>query len=315
MDLKQLEYFVQIASLRGFNRAATHLHIAQSALSRQVRQLEDELGVDLLIRDRAGLQLTRAGELLLEQANSLLQQFRRVRDDVIAEGTVPRGELVIGIPQSLRFMIAAPLLRQFGKQHAAVRIRTWVAPGVVLRDLVLGGTVDIAVTAASEPDVALDSQPLMRESLVLVGPRSSPLARATVVDWNRVITLPLILPSHPSTIRVLVEEAAAKRGVSLNVLTEINDISLIVELVLEGGGFTLVPYSAVHAAVSEKKVLATGLESVCCAWDITHLREKPLSPAARCARDLLREIVAKRIQLENWPHAQLLNADRAQLVG
>jgi LysR family nitrogen assimilation transcriptional regulator len=150
--------------------------------------------------------------------------------------------------------------------------------------------------------------------LVLVGLRNSPLAKARVVDWDRVITLPLILPSHPSTIRVLAEEAAANRGMPLNVLTEINDIPLIVELVREGGGFTLVPYSAVHDVVSQKKLLATELKSVCCAWDITHLREKPLSPAARCAYELLREIVAKRIQFENWPYAQLPEADRTRLA-
>jgi LysR family nitrogen assimilation transcriptional regulator len=212
-------------------------------------------------------------------------------------------------------MIAAPLLRQISALHPAVRIRTWIAPGVVLRDLVLAGTVDIAVIAASEPDIALDSQPLLRESLVLVGLRSSPFAKARMVDWDQVITLPLILPSHPSTIRVLAEEAAAKRSMPLNVLTEINDIPLIVELVRAGGGFTLVPYSAVHDVVSEKKVLATELRCVCCAWDITHLREKPFSPAARCAYELLREIVAKRIRVENWPHAQLPEADRARLAG
>ena len=91
MDIRQLGYFVQIATLGGFNRAATRLYIAQSALSRQVKLLEEELGVELFIRKPLGIELTAAGKLLLDRSAALLQHFKQVQEEVIAESGVVRG--------------------------------------------------------------------------------------------------------------------------------------------------------------------------------------------------------------------------------
>ncbi|HEX3996714.1 MAG TPA: LysR family transcriptional regulator, partial [Acetobacteraceae bacterium] len=101
MNLQDLEVFMEIATLGGFNRAATHLHVAQSALSRRVARLEYEIGTPLLIRNKQGVQLTPAGAILLERSQSLLRHFDQVEAEIKAEASEPRGEVTLGLPPSL----------------------------------------------------------------------------------------------------------------------------------------------------------------------------------------------------------------------
>src|SRR3546814_12050142 len=96
MDLRELRYFIYVAELKRFSKASVHLRIAQPALSRQVRKLEEELGVDLPVRSGRGLELTAAGRLLLQRPYGFLRQVTHTRDDVRAQAKERAGPLQIG---------------------------------------------------------------------------------------------------------------------------------------------------------------------------------------------------------------------------
>src|SRR6267154_1681195 len=96
MDLRTLRYFVYVAEARSFSKASLQLRVAQPALSRQIRKLEDELGVELVLRTGRQLELTDAGLLLLQRAHSLMRQVAQTEDDVRAHGSRIRGTMTLG---------------------------------------------------------------------------------------------------------------------------------------------------------------------------------------------------------------------------
>lgn len=305
MDVRQLEYFVQVATLRGFNRASAHLRVAQSALSRQIRDLEAELGVALFVRDRRGVQLTPAGRLMLERAEFLLRQFRQTRDELVAQASLPRGELSLGMPPSLRTMVVVPLLREFRAQYPAVFVNTWIATSMVLRDLVLTGKADLAVFGVIEPEPVLETQPLIRDDMFVVAPPSQGFDAQATIDLPALAELPLILTSRPNSLRLLVEDAVERRRLRLNVVMEANSVPLIVDLIREGGGYSVLPYSAVHALIEAGAVSAAKVRNLSYAWVIANSRERPLSAAGLRMRDMVRSIAVERIRGGLWPNARL----------
>jgi LysR family nitrogen assimilation transcriptional regulator len=239
MDVRQLEYFVQIATLGGFNRASAQLYIAQSALSRQVKLLEEELGVTLLIRHKRGTELTAAGSLLLDRSEVLLRNFRQIRDDVIAEGGVPRGELAIGLPASLQAVLAVPLITKMNSLYPLVFLRTWVAPSMELKESLLSGAIDFAVLASFLPEPALRSESLFQDEMMLVGALDAPMPKGEIIEYEEMVDYPLIVTSRPNSLRLLVDEAAAKIEKKLNVIMEMNYLPTLVDLVASGVGYSL----------------------------------------------------------------------------
>jgi LysR family nitrogen assimilation transcriptional regulator len=294
MDLKQIQYFVQIARLRSFNRAASHLYVAQSALSRQMRLLEEELGVALLVRHARGTRLTRAGELLLDRAEALLRFSRQLRDEVVAEGSEPRGEVVIGLPPSLQHVLAVPLLMEMTRRYPQVHLTTWVGTSMVLKDLVDSGAVDLAVIGALDTEVGVTRQSLFRDELCLVGAVGSALP-SSPATCRQLAGLPLILTSRPNSVRQLVEAAAAKLGVQLNVIMEVNYVPLILELVRRRLGHTLLPLPAVEQMVASGELALTRVTGLSYDWAIVLPKDNPGSAGTRCVQELLHELVKDRL--------------------
>src|SRR5262252_3091946 len=113
MDLKKLDYFVHVADLRSFTKAASVLSIAQSALSHQVRQLETELDQPLLYRNGRGVTPTEAGRRLLAHARGILTQVRRARDELTEARDAMVGHVVLGLPPSIAQLVTVPLVKSF----------------------------------------------------------------------------------------------------------------------------------------------------------------------------------------------------------
>ena len=296
MDLKQIQYFVHIARLRSFNRAASHLYVAQSALSRQIRLLEEELGVSLLVRHARGVQLTQAGQLLLERAEALLRFSRRLRDEVVAEGAEPRGEVVIGLPPSLQHILAVPLLMEMTRRYPKIRLTTWVGTSMILKELVDSGAVDLAVIGALDTEAGIAMQSLFRDELCLVGAVGSALP-SRPATCRQLGGLPLILTSRPNSVRQLVEAAAAKLGVELNVIMEVNYVPLILELVRKRLGYTLLPLPAVEQMVESGELTLTRITGLSYDWAIVLPKDNPGSTGSRCVQQLLHELVKHRVAL------------------
>lgn len=251
MDLKQLEYFVRVAELGSFTRAAVALGVAQPALSRQVRLLEVELRQTLLTRNGRGALPTEAGKLLLAHGRGILHQVERAREELGRVRGSLAGRVAVGLPTSLARALTVPLTRAFRAELPDATISITEGLSAALHDALIAGRLDLALLYNAQPCPELEIEVLHREDLVLVQaatPDSARGAAPATVDLAEVATLPLIIPTRPNAFRVQLEAEAASIGRRLHIALEIDGVSAILDLVAEGAGCAVLSRNAVRNA-------------------------------------------------------------------
>ncbi len=245
MDLKQLEYFVRVAELGSFTRAAGVLNIAQPALSRQVRLLEVELRQNLLLRNGRGVTTTDAGKLLLEHGRGILHQVERAREDLGRVRGALAGRVALGLPPSIARMLTVPLTRAFRKRLPSAALSISEGLTISMQEGLLTGRLDIALLYNPPASPELNTLPLMEEELFLIGlrpPRGKATAQA--ISLKDVSALPLVIPSRPNAIRMVVETAMAGIGCKPEITLEIDGVAAILDLVADGAGHAVLPRHA-----------------------------------------------------------------------
>ena len=251
MDLKQLEYFVRVAELGSFTRAAMALNVAQPALSRQVRLLEVELRQNLLVRNGRGATPTEAGKLLLAHGRGILHQVERAREELGRVRGALAGRVAIGLPPSLARVLTVPLTRAFRAQLPQASLSISEGLSMVMHESLVTGRLDIAVLYNAQPSPDLDIHPLQEEELVLVEPRPPGLPEdpPPPIALREVAGMPLVIPSRPNAIRMHVEAEMANIGCRPNVALEIDGVSAILDLVADGAGAALLSRNAVSSSI------------------------------------------------------------------
>lgn len=250
MDLKQLEYFVRVAELGSFTRAALALGIAQPALSRQVRLLEIELRQHLLVRNGRGAAPTEAGKLLLEHGRGILHQVRRACEDVRQSGRALAGRVSIGLPPSVAKALTVPLTRAFRAALPQASLSIGEGLSIALARDLINGRLDIALLHDAQACADLELTPLLEEELFLVQGRvvQDMAPRAGAVTLEQLALTPLVIPSRPNAIRMRVEAALAGIGQRAEVALEIDGVAAILELVADGAGSAVLSRNAVRTA-------------------------------------------------------------------
>ncbi|MEZ5613748.1 MAG: LysR substrate-binding domain-containing protein [Rhodocyclaceae bacterium] len=178
MNLRQLEYFVAVAELGSFSKAAVILNVAQPALSRQVRLLETDLHVTLLVRNGRGVVLTEAGKRLFDHSVGILQLVSRVREDIEASRDEPAGRIVVGLPPSMGRLLTLPLVEGFRRTLPKARLAIVEGLTAHLAEWISTGRVDLGLLHNPEPQSALEVMPVLEEPLGLVSPAAKPGGKA-----------------------------------------------------------------------------------------------------------------------------------------
>jgi LysR family transcriptional regulator, nitrogen assimilation regulatory protein len=240
MDLRRLEYFVRVAELGSFTRAAAELGVVQSALSRQMRTLESELKQPLLLRNGHGVTLTVAGARLLEHARGILHQVERAREDLMRVDGAPAGRVALGMPPSIGHLLTMPITREFRRLLPGASLCINDGLSASLHEWLLAGRIDIALLYDPLPSRELEVMPLARENLYFVSPVQD-AGDTAPVRLEDVAGFPLILPARPNSLRVLVESSLAQCGQRARVTLEMDSPPAIVALVAEGAGHTVLP--------------------------------------------------------------------------
>ncbi len=252
MDLRQLEYFVRVAELGSFTRAAIALDIAQPALSRQVRLLEVELRQNLLTRNGRGAVPTEAGKLLLAHGRGILHQVERAREELGRVRGSLAGRVAIGLPTSLARVLTVPLTRAFRQNMPEASISISEGLSIALQESLVNGRLDIAVLYNAKPSTETEIFPLLEEDLLLVQARPPGLQEEPgpgPISLKAVSLLPLIIPSRPNAIRMHVETEMANIGCSPRIALEIDGVSAILDLVEDGAGCAVLSRNAVTNSV------------------------------------------------------------------
>ena len=293
MNLVQLRYFVRVAEMGSFSKAAIELDVAQPALSRQVRLLETDLRVTLLQRTGRGVLLTEAGKRLYEHAIGILQLVAHAREDLSANRDEATGRIVIGLPPSMGRMLTLPLVDAF-KQHLP-RARLAIVEGLSAHivEWISTGRVDLGLIHNPDANPAIETLHVLDEPLCLVSAAKGVARRQPPLPLAELVKLPLVLPEHSHAIRKLLETQAALSGLKLNIAYEVSSVSAILELVRSGHGHAVLAPSAIAASGQESafrmRPLAEGvLTSTLCMAVSAH---KPATPLLKRSMRLLHELV------------------------
>lgn len=309
MNSRQLRFFLQVAELGSVTRAANVLHIAQSALSRQMQQLEDELGVSLFHRSDRGVTLTDAGQLLRNRAIPLVRHLEQVHQEVRDKYNDPSGDLTLAIPPSMADLLILPTISQFKLSYPKVNLRVveYISGVINAWAMVQQGNADLGIVTNHEPWAGLIRIPFIQEPLCVIGPRSARLDFDTPLALKELAELPLVLPSRPNTFRVIIETALSEQGLPLKISAEINTPKLIVSAVEAGMGYAVLGYCASHARLAQRKVSVSPIRNQMVSWSIIHSRESPLSHAGKLMQELFFSVARDRIETGQWRTAKLMS--------
>lgn len=309
MDVKQLEYFVAVAERRSFSRASAALAIAQSALSRQVRALEVELRETLLLRTGRGVELTEAGQRLYERSVVILQQLEQARAEMSAMRDEPAGPITIGLPPSLGRQLTLPLIDGVRRQMPKARLAIVEGLSSDIGEWIATGRVDLGLLYNPETPAGLELEPVLRESLCLVGARPAPgtadAGGRGEVPLAELPRYPLILPQRPHVFRRQLEGQATQAGLRLDVVWEVSSVAAIIDLVCAGYGHAVLTAGAVSASgradeLQVRPLTRPALQMVLCLASPAQQRATPLT---RQATRLLRQLVQSLPQA--WAAASL----------
>ena len=302
MNLRQLEYFVSVAELGSFSKAARALDVAQPALSRQVRALETDLREPLLLRNGRGVTLTEAGQRLLDHGNNLLQQVAQVREDMGAKRGEPVGRIAIALPPSISRQLTLPLIDLFRRHLPKARLTVVEGLSAHIAEWITTGRADLGLLYNPQPQPALEVTPILEEPLCLVMPappgrnaRSKPLPP---LPLRELPGYALVVPERAHAFRRLLESQATLAGVKLDIAWEVSSIPSIIDLVCAGYGHAVLAASAVAASgradeLAVRPLTSPRLVSVLCLAASAHKRLTPLGreTAARLVA-LAKELVA-----------------------
>jgi DNA-binding transcriptional LysR family regulator len=295
MELRHLDALLAIADHGSFTAAADALSTVQSNVSAQVRQLEAELGAELIVRGRRGATPTECGVAVLERARRVRRELEAMRDDLSMLQGLRTGHATLGIVGTAsRWMIPA-LVADLRAEAPGVQLRINEGASERLASEVLAGELSQAVVTEPMTSTRLDVEHLLDEALVGLVPADATDLGPEPVPLARLAELPIILPPVGNPLRREVDEAAGAAGLTLAVPVEVEGIRLIADMVAAGGGASVLPETAIPPELPGVRRLALrGVPPR--RLGLITAREAYLSLADRAVRDGVRRLVARHLE-------------------
>jgi len=257
MNLRALRYFVAIADAGSFTAAAAAVAVAQPALTRQLRELESDLGVQLLLRLPRGVRLTPAGVTLYESAQRMLAEAARVRQLLANRQADSQAAVVLGASPTLARVLLPGLFESCQRGVSGIQLRAREAFTPALLDWLERGMIDMAIVTNPDAGRPLSLFPLLGEPFALVSHPS--LHIDPVVSIRQLAAVPLLVTSLH---RGLVERQLLPLGGRLNVRAEIDSVDSIRELVLHGPWATVMPISVFKDPSAARSVVISEITGV-----------------------------------------------------
>jgi DNA-binding transcriptional LysR family regulator len=246
MDLRQLEIVQAIAETGSFTGAGARLHVSQSAISRQILLLEDEFHERLFVRLGRRVQITAAGEALLQLANRVFTDIRDTSSSITDRQKVLSGPLRLVGGMTVCLYVFPQLIKEFRAQHPLVDIKIAVGGTWRLQRRVKSRQADLALLTLPVEDPGLTSVPVLREELMLVMPANHSLGEKTPVPVEALVGQPFIMFEVGSNTRRTVDEFFTREQIRPRVVAETENVEIIKSMVASGLGISLVPILTVE---------------------------------------------------------------------
>ncbi len=257
MNLRALRYFVAIADAGSLTAAAAAISVAQPALTRQLRELEADLGATLFHRMPRGVRLTQAGVTLYESAQRILGETQRVRQRLARKPADKRSTIVLGVPPTLSRVLLPGLFEHCLRSLKDVELRSREAFTPELLDWLERGVVDMAVVTNPDIGLPLSLQPLLGEPFALVSNRS--LGLGPIVSLAQLSKVPLLMTSLH---RDLVERQLLPMGKTLNIQAVLDSVDSIRALVQTRSWATIMPVSVFKGVGESEQVVMSQITGI-----------------------------------------------------
>jgi LysR family transcriptional regulator, transcription activator of glutamate synthase operon len=288
MELRHLRYFEAVARHSHVTRAAAELHIAQPALSKQISQLEQELGVALFDRVGRNVRLTEAGEALLPHARAVMAQVEAARAEMAERIGLSRGRATVGTPPTVGTQLLPRVLAAFNRRYPGIELRLHEAGVQTLLDLLETGLTDVAVVTLPVEDEHLTVMPLFSEEMVVAVWREHPLAGRETVCFADLAAEPWVLSPENYELREATLSACQRAGFAPRVVLDGGETDTLLRFVAAGIGIALVPRLAMQG-LSDLIPLRISDQQLQRSLGLVWRGDRVASPAARALREFLTE--------------------------
>lgn len=245
MELRQIQYFIQVAKMEHVTEASHVLNVAQSAVSRQILKLEAELGVSLFIHEGRKVRLTPIGRTFLKHMETMMKVIDKAKQEINEYLDPERGTIQIGFPSSLASHLVPMVVSSFREQHPQVRFLLQHGSYRELIDWVVRGDLNLALIGPVPQEDQIQSDILFTEKFYALVPVGHPLADTEALRLVDLRDDQFVLFPSGYVLRDIVVEACERNGFKPNIVSEGDDLDAIRGLVAAGLGVTLLPEVAV----------------------------------------------------------------------
>jgi len=291
MDLRSLRYFVETVRLNSFTQAAESLHVTQSTISKMVRQLEQETGAQLLIRDGRKLALTDIGRVVYARGEDMLASMRRLAQEVHDTQTVERGQLTVGIPPMINLLFT-PVLKAFRERHPQITLTLLEDTGQAIERKVANGEVEIGLTVLpADPALALQTATIASYPLWALAAQGTFRKGRATLPFRALDGLPLVLLTDDFALTRSLRTAFGAAGFEPQVAAQSGQWDWLVAMASAGMGVALLPEPFI-GRLALGPLDAVRLVEPALPWQPAHVWQGGyLSHAARAWLDVCEEVL------------------------
>lgn len=294
MDVRALRYFVETVRHASFTQAAKTLFVTQSTVSKMIRQLEDEAGTPLLIRDGHTARPTDTGRVMYQRGLQVLETMRQLSEEMRQTADLRRGALEVGIPPMINLLFT-PVVKRFRELHPGIHLTLREGTGQAVEGLVASGELEVGATILPiAPDGGLAAQPFGNYPIWVIGPPDAPWAGKTSLPLSALRDARLLIPTDDFAITRRLRQAFADAGFQPGIATQSAHWDFLVAMASAGLGVALLPEPLMQRmktrGLSTAKLAKSGMQ-----WEVGHiwLQSGYLSYAARAWLDVCDAVLGK----------------------
>ncbi|MCF6367922.1 LysR family transcriptional regulator [Rhizobium halophilum] len=294
MNLRALLYFDELVRTNSMRAAAENLNVAPTAVSRQIENLEEYFGAQLVERSNRGIRLTAAGRLLAERAGKTLRELDHVHQLIDDLKGLQGGKVVLYANGATVANVIAPVLAEFSLRHPRLRFEVTISSAREVIEALAAGEADIAVTLFAPPMAGVKVRLSSEVAYDVILSRQHPLSKAKEITLTKLMELPLALPDRGFAARQAIDDLFAREKLEPDPLFVTSSLDMLKELVLRGAAVTLLPELAVRREVEAGLLSAVPIadgKAVRTAIDLCVSTDRQLTAAAKALVEFIEDYV------------------------
>jgi LysR family nitrogen assimilation transcriptional regulator len=301
MQFRHLRYFVKIVEAGSFSRAAATIHVAQPALSQQIADLEERMGVSLLQRTPRGVRPTSAGEVLYREASSILRELEQLPGLLTSGGAEAEGKVSLGFAISLSVPMSGPFLEACRAKNPKITLKFADGDSESLEQRIISNQLDMAIVFEDELVPTFSRVPLFRQRMFLIS-SDAPSELEASVSLKEIASLPLVLPSAPNARRLVIDRTFADAGLTPNVIAETDTLTSELSAIRAGLAHSILNAGMMgQTGLGQPRPIEPPIYMTC---SIISSSDFPLTHAGEAVRNTLINFAHDRIKMSQRPGAE-----------